>query len=100
MKITNIEILNFAKKILNTLSKDKESSVEKVNNEKKYVLLGDGASLDSMSFVNFISEMEILISKKIKKDFVIKIDKIHTVNVGKKKLYLNDFAKVMAKIIN
>ena len=100
MKISNSEVLSLARQTLQKLSKDKDSSVSKVKDIKKYVLLGDGASLDSMSFVNFISEMENLISKKIKKDFVIKIDKIRSVNVGKKKLFLNDFAKVLSQIIN
>lgn len=100
MKITNVEILTISKKILENLSKDKNSSVKKVRDEKDYILLGDGASLDSMSFVNFISEIESYISKKKKKDFVVKIDKIHNINVGKKKLYLNDFAKILSKIVS
>ena len=49
----------------------------------KVILLGDGSLIDSIAFVNFIVGLEDLIQKEINKSFPIKIDKIHSINVGK-----------------
>ena len=67
---------------------------------EKIVQLGDGSAIDSIAFVNFIVELEELISKETKKNIPIKIDKIHSINTGKKKLTLPDFINALFKIIN
>ena len=66
----------------------------------KIVLLGDGSLIDSIAFVNFIVGLEDLIQKETKKNFPIKIDKIHSINVGKTKLYFSDFVDALIKLTN
>ena len=39
---------------------------------EKIVLLGDGSAIDSIAFVNFIVELEELISKETKKIYQLK----------------------------
>ena len=75
----------------------------KVKNQDKIdkvILLGDGSLIDSIAFVNFIVGLEDLIQKEINKSFPIKIDKIHSINVGKTKLYFSDFVNTLFKLIN
>ena len=66
----------------------------------KIVLLGDGSLIDSIAFVNFIVGLEDLIQKETKKNFFIKIDKIHSINAGKTKLYFSDFVDALIKLTN
>ncbi len=88
---------DFCNKSLKKIIKD---SKIKINSDpKKIILLGDGSIVDSIGFVNFIVEVETLLSKELKKNTTIKIDKIHSINTGKKKLNLPDFINALHKII-
>jgi len=88
---------DFCNKSLKKITKD---SKIKINlDPKKIILLGDGSIVDSIGFVNFIVEVETLLSKELKKNTTIKIDKIHSINTGKKKLNLPDFINALHKII-
>ena len=78
----------------------KAAKVKVSTNAEKIVLLGDGSAIDSIAFVNFIVELEELILKETKKNIPIKIDKIHSINTGKKKLTFSDFINALFKIIN
>ena len=78
----------------------KAAKVKVSINAEKIVLLGDGSAIDSIAFVNFIVELEELILKETKKNIPIKIDKIHSINTGKKKLTFSDFINALFKIIN
>ena len=78
----------------------KESKVKIKDKSSNIVLLGDGSLIDSIAFVNFIVGLEDLIQKETKKNFPIKIDKIHSINVGKTKLYFLDFVNALHKLIN
>ena len=78
----------------------KGSKVKIKDNSDKVILLGDGSIIDSIAFVNFIVGLEDLIQKEINKSFPIKIDKIHSINVGKTKLYFSDFVNALFKLIN
>mgnify|MGYP001170769251 FL=1 len=78
----------------------KGSKVKIKDKSSNIVLLGDGSLIDSIAFVNFIVGLEDLIQKETKKNFPIKIDKIHSINVGKTKLYFSDFVNALHKLIN
>ena len=71
----------------------KGSKVKIKDKSDKVILLGDGSLIDSIAFVNFIVGLEDLIQKETNKSFPIKIDKIHSINVGKTKLYFIDFVR-------
>ena len=97
MKLASKKIISISKKILLEISKKDKIKMNLSN--KKFILLGDGSALDSIAFVNFITRVEQSVSKELKKDFSIKLDKIHKINKGKSKLYLNDFNIALAKLI-
>ena len=78
----------------------KGSKVKIKDKSNNIVLLGDGSLIDSIAFVNFIVGLEDLIQKETKKNFPIKIDKIHSINVGKTKLNFLDFVNALHKLIN
>ncbi len=78
----------------------KGSKVKIKDKSDKVILLGDGSLIDSIAFVNFIVGLEDLIQKETNKSFPIKIDKIHSINVGKTKLYFIDFVNALHKLIN
>ena len=78
----------------------KGSKIKIKDKSSNIVLLGDGSLIDSIAFVNFIVGLEDLIQKETKKNFPIKIDKIHSINVGKTKLYFLDFVNALHKLIN
>lgn len=78
----------------------KGSKVKIKDKSSNIVLLGDGSLIDSIEFVNFIVGLEDLIQKETKKNFPIKIDKIHSINVGKTKLNFLDFVNALHKLIN
>ena len=63
-------------------------------------MLGDGSLITSIAFVNFIVGLEDLIQKETNKKISIKIDKIHSINIGKTKLYFSDFVNALFKLIN
>ena len=92
------ELMNVSNEIT-SISID-EAKVKLSTKTEKIVLLGDGSAIDSIVFVNFIVELEELILKETKKNIPIKIDKIHSINTGKKKLTLSDFINAFFKIIN
>tara|TARA_B100001029_G_C15053919_1_gene452874 strand:+ start:424 stop:735 length:312 start_codon:yes stop_codon:yes gene_type:complete len=81
-------------------SATKGSKVKIKDKSDKVILLGDGSLIDSIAFVNFIVGLEDLIQKETNKSFPIKIDKIHSINVGKTKLYFIDFVNALNKLIN
>ena len=78
----------------------KGSKVKIKDKSSNIVLFGDGSLIDSIAFVNFIVGLEDLIQKETKKNFPIKIDKIHSINVGKTKLNFLDFVNALHKLIN
>lgn len=92
------KIYSLAIKSLKTAVKG--SKVKISAKSDRIILLGDGSLIDSIAFVNFIVGLEELIQKEIKKNFPIKIDKIHSINVGKTKLYFVDFVNALFKLIN
>jgi len=86
---------------LKSLKKAAVAAKVKVNiKSEKIILLGDGSAIDSIAFVNFIVDLEELLLKETKKNIPIKIDKIHSINTGKKKLFLSDFINALLKIVN
>ena len=97
MSIDKKKLLEFSYKSLKKITK--ESKIKINSDPKKIVLLGDGSVIDSIGFVNFIVELEDLLAKKLKKSTTIKIDKIHSINTGKKKLILPDFINALLKLI-
>tara|TARA_Y100000816_G_C25968273_1_gene505272 strand:- start:454 stop:762 length:309 start_codon:yes stop_codon:yes gene_type:complete len=78
----------------------KELKMKIKDKTDKIILLGDGSLIDSIAFVNFIVGLEDLIQKETNKSFPIKIDKIHSINIGKTKLYFSDFVNALFKLIN
>ena len=88
---------DFCNKSLKKIMKAEKLKIS--SDPKKIILLGDGSIVDSIGFVNFIVEVETLLSKELKKSTTIKIDKIHSINTGKKKLNLPDFINALHKII-
>ena len=78
----------------------KELKIKIKDKTDKIILLGDGSLIDSIAFVNFIVGLEDLIQKETNKSFPIKIDKIHSINIGKTKLYFSDFVNALFKLIN
>ena len=64
------------------------------------VLLGDGGSLDSIAFVTFVTDLEEKIEDEIGKEFVLKLQEIHDLNVGKTALIVGDMARLVAKILD
>jgi hypothetical protein len=88
---------DFCKKSLKKITKN--SGIKTSSDPKKIILLGDGSIIDSIGFVNFIVEVETLLTKELKKSTIIKIDKIHSINTGKKKLNLPDFINALHKLI-
>ena len=92
------KIYTAAKKSLIEASKD--SAINFNSKIDKIILLGDGSLIDSIAFVNFIVGTEDYIKKETKKDISIKIDKIHSINKGKKKLIFIDFVNALFKLLN
>lgn len=92
------KIFNIAKKSLKDACK--ESKINFNSKIDKTILLGDGSILDSIAFVNFIVGTEDYLKKETKKDISIKIDKIHSINKGKKKLIFIDFVNALFKLLN
>ena len=78
----------------------KELKMKIKDKTDKIILLGDGSLIDSIAFVNFIVGLEDLIQNETNKSFSIKIDKIHSINIGKTKLYFSDFVNALFKLIN
>ncbi len=78
----------------------KELKMKIKDKTDKIILLGDGSLIASIPFVNFTAGLEDLIPKETNKSFPIKIDKIHSINIGKTKLYFSDFVNALFKLIN
>ena len=88
---------NFFNKSLKKITKAEKIKIS--SDPKKIILLGDGSIIDSIGFVNFIVEIETILTKELKKTTKKKIDKIHSINTGKKKLNLPDFVNALHKLI-
>lgn len=98
MKLSKQIISEVAKKSLKEAAK--ESKLKLPSDINKLILLGDGSIIDSIAFVNFIVGVEDSLKKKTKKNISVKIDKIHSINAGKKKLIFKDFVNALFRLIN
>lgn len=67
MLVNKKKLFELVLKSLKTAAKLKLNS-----KTEKIVLLGDGSAIDSIAFVNFIVELEELISKETKKIYQLK----------------------------
>ncbi len=72
----------------------------KINLTEDTVLLGNGAVLDSVGFVTFISDMEERLSSKCAKDVYFVLDDIQEFNINQPYLAVSTMARYAKKLVS